>query len=606
MINISEKEMWNKVYGCWMGKNIGGTLGGPLEGRMKLMDYDFYTQDFGGKPMENDDLDLQLLNLHAVEQYGIYLTSKHLAKEWESHVFFFMDEYALFLSNARRGVASPVSGYFNNEFTHCMGSPIRSEIWAVMAPGNPKLAAYYAYQDATVDHAGGEGVWGEVFFAALESMAFCESDPYKLSEKALEFIPKESETAKAIRDIMKYKSNPEIDWIEARRRLIEDYGTDNFCYAPLNIAFTMLGIFYGEDFSDAILKALNCGYDTDCTAATAGSILGIIYGADSIPEKWTAPIGTSIVTCPQVNGFNIPKDIAELTERSIKLQKVLTAGYENCIDKSVFDIDYDYTTTKFGVPLDCVAQRDLVVSLKYGEGHPAIDRSQTKELYIEIENKMTAPYCGEVGLISEDNLEVKGGGEFKLEPGEKVHFTFSVTGDGKFHHTYPLNIVINRFLGSLLWTTEKIPFALCPTYNWEVSLNGGEKVRIACPEHRIDFDKVFPDTEVGDTVTAQCEMVIFKERFFRYMTHSAHPVKLILDGKTVIESDGEPYLPAYHRVAPDYKETTKAGNHNIKVEITKADNNKPFEVAFQLVDCTEVEAFKRSALHDDLFNQFNS
>ena len=82
----------------------------------------------------------------------------------------------MFLSNARRGVETPVSGHFNNDFTDCMGSPIRSEIWAVLTPGNPELAAYFAYQDAIVDHAGGEGVYGEVFFAALESMAFENDD----------------------------------------------------------------------------------------------------------------------------------------------------------------------------------------------------------------------------------------------------------------------------------------------------------------------------------------------------------------------------------------------------------------------------------------------
>ena len=63
---MDNNTMYNKVYGCWMGKNIGGTLGGPLEGNMELMNHTFYTQDFGGTPMENDDLDLQLLNLHVI------------------------------------------------------------------------------------------------------------------------------------------------------------------------------------------------------------------------------------------------------------------------------------------------------------------------------------------------------------------------------------------------------------------------------------------------------------------------------------------------------------------------------------------------------------
>ena len=41
-----EQVFYDKVYACWMGKNIGGTLGGPLEGRMELMDIHGYTQSF--------------------------------------------------------------------------------------------------------------------------------------------------------------------------------------------------------------------------------------------------------------------------------------------------------------------------------------------------------------------------------------------------------------------------------------------------------------------------------------------------------------------------------------------------------------------------------
>ncbi len=27
--SLSEREYYNKVYGCWLGKNCGGTLGAP-------------------------------------------------------------------------------------------------------------------------------------------------------------------------------------------------------------------------------------------------------------------------------------------------------------------------------------------------------------------------------------------------------------------------------------------------------------------------------------------------------------------------------------------------------------------------------------------------
>ena len=35
---MKREVFFDKVYALWMGKNIGGTLGGPLEGRMELLD----------------------------------------------------------------------------------------------------------------------------------------------------------------------------------------------------------------------------------------------------------------------------------------------------------------------------------------------------------------------------------------------------------------------------------------------------------------------------------------------------------------------------------------------------------------------------------------
>src|SRR5690606_11811831 len=102
------------------------------------------------------------------------------------------------LANLRRGLIPPAAGAFNNPFANCMGSPIRSEIWAMAAPGLPEAAAYYAYQDASVDHAGGEGVYGEMFFASLESAIFFEKDRDRLIEIGLKHIPPDCRTAKAL------------------------------------------------------------------------------------------------------------------------------------------------------------------------------------------------------------------------------------------------------------------------------------------------------------------------------------------------------------------------------------------------------------------------
>ena len=58
---INIHEFRDKVLGCWQGKNIGGTLGAPMEGTRQLGDISFYTQETAGRPAPNDDLDLQLV-----------------------------------------------------------------------------------------------------------------------------------------------------------------------------------------------------------------------------------------------------------------------------------------------------------------------------------------------------------------------------------------------------------------------------------------------------------------------------------------------------------------------------------------------------------------
>jgi len=41
-----------------------------------------------------------------------------------------------------------------------------------------------------------------------------------------------------------------------------------------------------DNYSDTVLRAVNMGSDTDTTAAVAGGLAGLLYGADSIPAEW--------------------------------------------------------------------------------------------------------------------------------------------------------------------------------------------------------------------------------------------------------------------------------------------------------------------------------
>ena len=317
-MKIDRKRFREKVMGCWLGKNAGGTLGEPLEekfGRKEMFQIDWYPfLPEGGIP--NDDLELQLIWLQQLRKKGPGLTAADLVEAWTDCVAYNFDEYGLCKENMQKGLQPPVCGWHNNAFKDCMGSPIRSELWACVAPGCPELAAWYAYQDAIVDHGGGESVYGEIFNAVLESCAFVNDNKFELLDAALASIPASSLTYQCVkRTIDNYHSGMKYE--ENRNDLVEAFYHPVAQYSPLNLGFQTIGWLYGEDFGDAICKAVNCGWDTDCTAATLGAILGIIGGASALPEKWIEPLGYEIATNMTTGGIRnltAPTDIRELTE----------------------------------------------------------------------------------------------------------------------------------------------------------------------------------------------------------------------------------------------------------------------------------------------------
>ncbi len=578
---LTNKEiLLDKMRGGWYGKNIGGTLGGPLEVRMELMDIRFYTQTFDG-PMPNDDLDLQLVNLHCLEQYGARITAGHLGKEWVSHVFFPFDEYGHALTNLRRGIAPPVAGAYNNLFTDCMGAPIRSEIWAMAAAGYPELAAYYALQDASVDHAGGEGVYGEIFFAVLECLAFSESDRTKLIESALSYLPPDSITARAVRDLLRHHAEG-LDWKEARSRILDAYGTPNFTYAPPNIAFTILGLLYGKDFSEAICLTCSCGYDTDCTAATLGAILGILGGMAAIPQRWIDPIGSEIKVSAAVNGFPAPADLEELTERTYKVHQLVHSEWENASDKSVFALDYDCQRLRWLLPEGSFSHPDLTVTARFSDGHPAIGENG-KLIAVTLRNHLSVGYTGHIRLEPPAGLLSGNGFPVSLKPGEEKCFHFAVSRVRPDGYWYECKIRIERRVKDLLWTAYSLPLVLTPMTQWVIS-SPRASVEIECPTSLIEFDRLPGDAAHGD-LTAKTSLTVPDDRRIDFIVATTSPVRLRVDGETLFESDAPtPFIPAYHRSASEKRACASMtkGTHLIEITVRATDGHFP-RAAFYMV-----------------------
>lgn len=546
------EQIYDKIHACWMGKNIGGTLGGPYEGRMERLSLTGLPAIGENGPLPNDDLDLQLLNLHTLEQRGLYVTANDFSEEWAEHIYFPYDEYGYALANIRRNMVSPLSGCYNNPFTDCMGSPIRSELWAALSPGEPDIAAYYAYQDAMVDHAGGEGMYGEVFFAVLESFAFENGDPITLIERALSYLPESCRVYGAAKDTLEwYKQGVEYGAIG--EKILEKYGSENFTDAPQNIAFTLVGLLYGEDFSDAMLKTVNLGYDTDCTVATLGAILGIIHGTAGIPASWSEPVGDEIVVSSEVRGFDYPRTVTELTERTVAINRRL--ALEN---RERFQFRYidSFKQQYFFLPKGSTGS--LSVSVLCGESCSVIPGKENP-ITVLFENKSHGEWHFKASVTDErDGREY----DVRLSPGEKRSLDFILLGKSNKHMCAEYRLSVMRLHDGQLWKNYNIDFVLPVASKWEI--DGKENY---CDGGSISFQK--PGAHCASTT-----LELDTPRTVKLICASTAPVRLSVNDKIILNSDVKNvYLPAFHR-CPGPQQTLvslEAGCYRITVDVESTD-----------------------------------
>ena len=296
MRKIDYDVYFDKVYGCFLGKCIGGTAGGPAEGRKELLDAPL-NEELLHLTLPNDDLDLQILWLELLENKGAYITARDMAEEFCKKVPYGPGEYAYSMKNIECGIYPPVSGSFNNRYyKNGMGCPIRSEIWACLFPGAPTITEKYVRMDGSFDHES-DSIDAEYFLATLESEAFFANgytDIITLVKYSLEKINSGTKIHSALSDALEfYLSGKEWQW--ARGEILRRYGHSDCTNLYQNMAFIVLTLLYcNGDFREVIRLGLAMGYDTDCVCATVAAILGILYGANALLDYGMTDIGIQV------------------------------------------------------------------------------------------------------------------------------------------------------------------------------------------------------------------------------------------------------------------------------------------------------------------------
>jgi ADP-ribosylglycohydrolase len=347
---LSGSELYNRILGGWLGRSAGCLLGKPIERyqRPVLREMleandcwplnDYWTQQ--GMPddilvkypwkrrgglaslreniqcmPEDDDLNYTMLNLHVFETSGDSFTSDDIGVAWLGKLpvseLFTAERVAYF--NLLSGLDAPDTALYINPFREWIGAQIRADLWGYISPGSPKRAAEYAWRDARLSHSR-NGIYGEMFFAAMIANAFYESDIRTLVIAALSYVPAESRFAKAIKIVLTFPIE-NMQWEEVVDQIYVHFGDYHWVHTINNAALTVAALLVGNgDLEKTICNVVMGGWDTDSNGATAGSIVGIINGANALPPKWIEPLDNRIRS--SLSGFDNAR-FSDLAERTV-------------------------------------------------------------------------------------------------------------------------------------------------------------------------------------------------------------------------------------------------------------------------------------------------
>ena len=319
----------DKVLACWTGKSLGGIIGAPYECHKQFKNADI--NNLWPKILyPNDDLDIQVVYLEALQEHGLFIDSEFLAKYWKEHCFYVCCEYGIFINSVDHKIMPPYSGEWNNNFHRSsMGCPIRSELWGILCAGNPALAAEYASIDGCLDH-GSLSIEIEQFLSAAASLSFFHNDLRDILEQSLGYIPADSKVREIYRSVIEICAE-EKEIYRAWKKVIRLWGNRNATSAITNFALTLMALFMCDnDFRKAMHVCVQCGWDADCTAATVGALLGLINGTAILPKEWCDKMGKTLVcACEIPHQFATLETFAKETcELGVEMSKLRNTELE--------------------------------------------------------------------------------------------------------------------------------------------------------------------------------------------------------------------------------------------------------------------------------------
>ena len=296
-----------RVYAGVLGKIIGVYLGRPFEGwtydqiMTHLGEINYYVHEKLDVPLivTDDDISGTFTFLRALPDNGndLDLSPAQIGRTWLNYIIENRTvlwwgglgnstEHTAYL-RLKDGIDAPQSGSIalnSKVVAEQIGAQIFIDGWALVAPGDPELAADLARRAASVSH-DGEAIYGAQVVAAMEAQAFVEPDINKLIDTAVSLIPKDSIIYRLIADLRAWHAQ-EKDWRKTREKIAGTYGYDKYggnCHMVPNHALIIHALLHGEDdFQKTLMIVNTSGWDTDCNSGNVGCLMGIKNGLAGI------------------------------------------------------------------------------------------------------------------------------------------------------------------------------------------------------------------------------------------------------------------------------------------------------------------------------------
>jgi hypothetical protein len=307
LCRLPVEEYVDKMKAGWIGQMAGVGWGGPTEfhAQGKILPENEVPQ---WKPemvnqFEQDDIYVEMTFLRTLELYGLDVPIRQAGIDFANSGYPLWHANNAGRTNLRNGIAPPDSGHPEfNKHADDIDYQIESDFSGLIAPGLPNVVIELGEKFGRLMNYG-DGLYGGQFIGGMYAKAFFENDIEKIVLAGLNCIPRNSQYAECIRDVLAwYKKNPdnwEKTWqlIEEKYNLNPDYrrfscdkGKFNID-AKINGAYIVVGLLYGKGDPDkTIIITTRCGQDSDCNPSSAAGILFTTIGFAKLPDKFKSAL----------------------------------------------------------------------------------------------------------------------------------------------------------------------------------------------------------------------------------------------------------------------------------------------------------------------------